>query len=359
MLLSDRGDIHVSKKIKEESERQRLIQIAQKYKKENHGVIIRTEAKERTEEELRRDYLSLQKKWEDILKRQAYAMPKTLIHQEFSSGLKNAREFFTEEVDAYKINNQKLYEQVRDFVSKFSPPLVHKVQYTEKDLFREYGLELKVIKALKPKVWLKSGGTLFIEETEALTVIDVNSGKFIGKKNVEDTIVQTNLEAVEEIAKQVRLRNLSGIIIIDFIDMEKKIHQEHIFNALKKAFEKDRVPTYVLGMTSLGLVEMTRKKMRNSLQLQLLQPCSHCYGGKQYGKAFLIPKIEKEILSIINNTSAKEILLEGSEEIIHAFEPYKKKFLKPLQFQKNPYVSSLGYKVSPLFSFNEDKMIDK
>ncbi len=349
VMVSDDEEIHISQKIKEEEERKRLLQMVQEHKKENHGVIIRTEAQGKSKEELVQDYLSLQKQWNNILKKEPYAMPKTKIHKEVSTGLKNVRERLTENVNAYQINNMDLYKEVKEFISQVFPTFIDKIKYTKEDLFSKYQIESKVLKALRPKVWLKSGGFLVIEETEALTVIDVNSGKFVGKKNVEDTILKTNMEAIKEIAKQVRLRNLSGIIIIDFIDMQQKTHQQKVLHELQKVFTNDPVPVYIIGMTNLGLVEITRKKIKNSLSDQLLQSCSYCYGGKQYGKAFLIPQIEREIQSIIRNTSADEILLEGSKEIIDAFIPYQNQFTKLLRLKNNFQKSMIEYKVSPIF----------
>ncbi|NMA82746.1 MAG: Rne/Rng family ribonuclease [Epulopiscium sp.] len=359
VFLSDRPDIHISKKIKQEKERKRLMMIVEQYKKPQYGVIIRTEAMEKIEEELLQDYLILQEKWLDILKRESFAMPKTIIHREMSSGLKNVREFFTDDVHAYKINDNELHQEVKQFVSQHIPTLVDKVEYVPEaeDLFVNYKIESKVKKALQPRVWLKSGGILIIEETEALTVIDVNSGKFIGKKNVEETILKTNLEAAVEIAKQVRLRNHSGIIIIDFIDMAEKDNQKKVLIALEKAFKKDPVPSRILGMTSLGLVEMTRKKRRNSLQEQLMESCNHCQRGKKYGKAFLVPKIEKEIQQLIHNTTAEEILLEGTEEVLSFFYDYKRRFLKPLKLKKNDLLFQDGYKVSAIFSPSSDSSL--
>jgi ribonuclease G len=198
-------------------------------------------------------------------------------------------------------------------VEFLSPSLKNRVEYFEptRSIFEYYGVEDKIERAIQKKVWLKNGGYLIIDPTEALTVIDVNTGKYVGGTNLEDTVLNTNLEAAEEIARQIRLRDIGGIIVIDFIDMEVMEHRQRVIDVLKAALKKDRTKTNVLGFTGLGLMEMTRKKVRNRLTSSLLKSCPYCNGtGRVYSESMVLAKVEKELERMTQNQSLYGILAE-------------------------------------------------
>ena len=192
--------------------------------------------------------------------------------------LRVVRDLFTKEVDRLIVDDFETHAKILNFVESFQPLMNLNLELYERPepLFEYYDIEIELQRALGKKVWLKSGGYIIIEPTEALVVIDVNTGRYVGKHNLEETILKTNLEAVKEIAYQLRLRNIGGLIVIDFIDMEKETNREKVYNALKEALKKDRAKTSLLKMSELGLVEMTRQRSRESLHHMLTEPCPYC-----------------------------------------------------------------------------------
>jgi ribonuclease G len=219
--------------------------------------------------------------WEDIQRKAAAAPAPALVHPDLNIILRTVRDLFTSEVDALIIESVQDYETCLDFVRSYLPHLQPKIQlYQGKEpLFEAYGLELEIERALGRKIWLKSGGYIVIDQTEALVAVDVNTGRFVGKRNPEETILQTNLEAIKEIVYQLRLRNIGGIIIIDFIDMEREESREKVYNALLNALRSDRSRTRISKISELGLVEMTRKRVRESLGRVICRPCPYCDGS--------------------------------------------------------------------------------
>jgi ribonuclease G len=194
--------------------------------------------------------------------------------------LRAVRDLFTREVDRLVIDSETEFNNIVSFIETFAPRLRHSVELYEGEepIFDAYGLEMEISRALEKKIWLKSGGYIVIEMTEALTSIDVNTGSYVGKRNLEETILKTNMEAVKEIAYQLRLRNIGGLIVIDFIDMERKASRDRVFSSLKEAMKKDRAKTHILRMSELGLIEMTRKRTRENLNRFLEEPCLYCEG---------------------------------------------------------------------------------
>jgi ribonuclease G len=195
--------------------------------------------------------------------------------------LRAVRDLFTREVDRLVIDSIEDYEKIIGFIETFAPRLKHSVELYEgpEPIFDDFGIEMEISRALGNKIWLKSGGYIVIEMAEALTPIDVNTGSYVGKRNLEETILKTNLEAAKEIAYQLRFRNIGGLIVIDFIDMERKSNRERVFLALKEALGRDRAKTNILPMSDLGLIEMTRKRTRANLNSLLTEPCSYCDGS--------------------------------------------------------------------------------
>jgi ribonuclease G len=278
--------IGVSRRIEEEKERERLKKIIQKIKPPHSGFIVRTVSKGKWEKDLKADMDYLIKLWEEIQERNEEARAAALLHQDLDLTHRLIRDIFTPEVNRLVIDSSEAYKKVLSFVETFMPKLRNQVFLYDKEepIFDAYRVEVQISEALRRKVWLKSGGYIVIDENEALTAIDVNTGKFVGQRNLEDTILKTNLEAVKEIVYQIRLRNIGGIIIIDFIDMEKSDNRENVFHALEEALKADRSQTNILKISELGLVEMTRKRTRESILRTLCETCSYC-DGKGYVKS--------------------------------------------------------------------------
>ena len=280
VLMPSTDHIGVSRRIEDENERRRLKEILTDLRPENCGVIARTVSEGVNKERLANEMDFLVSLWLDIQKKGANAPVPSLLHKELNVTLRAVRDLFTHEVDKLVIDSKLGYEEILKFLDKFMPRLKESVELYEdsEPIFDAYNLESEISRALKKKVWLKSGGYIVIEHTEALVAIDVNTGRYVGKHSLEETILKTNLEAVKEIAYQVRLRDIGGLIIIDFIDMERKSNRERVYNALKEALKKDRSKTHVLPVSELGLIEMTRKRTRETLNRMLCEPCFYCEG---------------------------------------------------------------------------------
>lgn len=272
--------VGVSRRIENEKERKRLREIMCAIKPPRCGFIVRTAADGVEPEKLEAEMNFLMKLWENIQRRAEQAPVPSLIYQELNVTLRAVRDLFTKEIDRLIIDSESEYRNILTFTETFMPSLKSAVELYqgEEPIFDAYGIEMEVQRALSRKIWLKSGGYIVIERTEALTAIDVNTGRYVGKRNLEETILKTNLEAVKEIAYQLRLRNIGGIIIIDFIDMEKESSREKVCNALKEAMRKDKSKTNILNMSDLGLIEMTRKRTKESIGQVLCEPCFYCDG---------------------------------------------------------------------------------
>ncbi len=269
----------VSRRIENESERDRLRQLVQKINPSG-GVIVRTAGEAASAESLNADIEYLDRLGKEIFKNYEKRKSPGLVHAELDVELRALRDMMNETVSAVWVDDVEVHKKIVKFVSQLMPKYKHNIIYYEekKPLFDLYDIDMEISRSMDRKIWLKSGGYIVIDEAEALVVIDVNTGRFVGKKDLEDTILKTNLEAVREIAHQLRIRNCGGIIIIDFIDMEKETHREKVLDALKEEVERDRARTNVMSMSTLGLVEMTRKRIRPSLIKTLCEPCSYCEG---------------------------------------------------------------------------------
>ncbi len=272
--------VGVSRRIEDEDERKRLRDIMCEIRPPSCGFIVRTAAEGAETEKLQAEVDFLAKLWQNIQRRAENASVPSLIYQELDITLRAVRDLFTKEVDRLVIDSVAEYRKILNFTETFLPSLQNAVELYEGEepVFDAYSIEMEVQRALSKKIWLKSGGYIVIEATEALTAIDVNTGRYVGKRNLEETILKTNLEAVKEIACQLRLRNIGGIIIIDFIDMEKEINREKVWNALRDAMHKDKSKSNILHMSELGLIEMTRKRTKESIGQVLCEPCSYCDG---------------------------------------------------------------------------------
>ena len=278
--------VGVSRRIGDASERGRLKDMIRRLKKGAGGFIVRTVSSGVTEREFGEDVDYLTGAWKEIERKAAPAKAPSLIHAELDVLSRVVRDQFTPDVDRLVVDSKEAYREICDFVDSFMPKGRDRVELYEgsEPIFDAFGIEIEITRALGQKVWLKSGGYIIIEQTEALTAIDVNTGRFVGRRNVEDTILKTNLEAVKEIVYQLRLRSIGGIIIIDFIDMEISANRTKVYNALKEALRSDKARTTISKISELGLVEMTRKRTREDLRRQLTNTCQYCE-GKGYLKS--------------------------------------------------------------------------
>jgi ribonuclease G len=315
--------IGISRRIESEEERERLKEIAQSLGTTEGGFILRTASEGQSKREIQRDLRFLTKLWKRIQEKAEKAPAPSLIHQDLDLITRTIRDFFTNDTEHVVIDSAKDHRRIVDFVGHFMPRLKSKlVLYSEKEpLFDRHSIEEKVEKALDRRVWLRSGGYIIIERTEALTAIDVNTGRFVGKRDQEETILKTNMEATSEVVRQLRLRNLGGIIIIDFIDMEKEGNRKKVYEALKNALKKDKARTNILKISELGLVEMTRQRTRESLENQLLSPCLHCDGR---GRIKSSVTIAYDILRAIKK---QQTSLENGKNIVLRLHPTVANFL--------------------------------
>ena len=282
VLIPDSKTYGISKRLPE-GERRRLRNVLDRIKPEEHGLIVRTAAENATEHELTTDMKQLVERWEKIKQQAEKASSPTLLYREPSLAVRVIREEFSSDYRGIVIDDRALFEEVRDYIGDFNPDFVDRIEYwNEKDqgfpLFEQHRVVEQLRKALDRKVWLPSGGSLVIEHTEALTVIDVNTGKNVGKTNLEETVLGNNLEAAEEIAHQLRLRDIGGIIVIDFIDMEVKENRRKVVEAFRKALSRDKTRTQVFDISELGLVQMTRKRIGEGLLTAFADTCQPCHG---------------------------------------------------------------------------------
>jgi ribonuclease G len=280
VLMPTVNHIGVSRRIEDPEERERLRSMMQEIRPDELGFIVRTVGEGGDQAKLKSEMDFLLRLWNSIQKRMANLSSPSLLYRDLTISLRSVRDLFTQEVDRLIIDSKEEYASIMQFIKTFAPRLKHLVELYEgaEPIFDAYGIEMEISRALEKKIWLKSGGYIVIELTEALTAIDVNTGSYVGKRNLEETILKTNLEAVKEIAYQLRLRNIGGLIIIDFIDMEKKANRERVFMALKESLSKDKAKTHISQMSELGLIEMTRKRTRENLNRLLSEPCYYCEG---------------------------------------------------------------------------------
>jgi Rne/Rng family ribonuclease len=317
--------VGVSRKIASDEERLRLKRIIH----ENRnglpgGFIVRTAAEGRGEDEFVQDIRFLGNLWSDIRSKSEKKSAPVLIHRDLNLVQRLLRDQLSQDYRAIRLDNEAEFATVLDFVSKFQPALVNRVKLHLKDtpIFEEYGLNTEIDKALRPKVWLKSGGYIVINQTEALVAIDVNTGKYVGKSNrLEDTIVRTNVDAVHEIVRQIRLRNLGGIIVVDFIDMEEKKNRQRVMAALEEALRADRSPSKILQFNDFGLVAITRKRTQPSLERTLCRPCAYCNGsGWSKSPETICYEIQQEIKKMAHLFDSKEITVRVNPEIAKALK---------------------------------------
>ncbi|MES2201853.1 MAG: Rne/Rng family ribonuclease [candidate division FCPU426 bacterium] len=336
VLMPLSNTVGVSRRISD-SERSQMKQLARKVKPQGMGLIIRTLGSGDGEPELKFEVEALKNRWQKIRKAYEGVRAPTLLYKEEALTERILREILAKDVSAVTVDDKETAQRIQEYVTSFGlGEDVKVVPYTSSvPLFEAYKLEKEIEKALRERVWLRSGGYLIIQPTEALTVVDVNTGKFIGKKSQDETIFRTNLEAAVEVARQLRLRDIGGIIVIDFIDMENADHKEKVGLVLDEAIRKDKAKTNILELTELGLVEMTRKRVKQSLLKELCQTCPYCEGRGvilselstglkvlRMLKRVAIQTPERDLLVLVHPAIAAYLVQENSSRIRHLEAKY-------------------------------------
>jgi ribonuclease G len=313
VLMPTVNHVGVSRRIEDEQERSRLKEIMEQIKPPDMGVIVRTAAVGKTAEDFVGEMRFLERLWQRIIQRSEVLRAPRLLHAEESLIFRTVRDMFTSDVSEFIINDREYYDKVVAVANIIAPGFKDRVRLYEggPNIFDDFGIQARIDKALDKKVWMKNGAYIIIDETEALTVIDVNTGKYVGDSNLQQTILEVNIEAAKEIARQLRLRDISGIIIIDFIDMEVEENKYKVVAALEEALARDRTKTNVLGITGLGLVEMTRKKMRRKLSSIVKRTCPYCGGsGLVDSEETTAINLRLLLLRQLANSDIKEYLIE-------------------------------------------------
>lgn len=346
--------VGVSRRIEDEDERARLKEIVESERPQEGGFIIRTACEGLSKREIQGDSRFLLKLWDRILHKSDRAGAPTLLHYDMDLVLRTVRDLFTADTQRLVVDNPRDYQRILDFLDTVMPRLKPRVELYEntEPIGDRFGIDSQIAKALERKVWLKSGGYIVIDHTEALTVIDVNTGRFVGKKTQEETVLQTNLEAAKVIIEQLRLRNIGGLIVIDFIDMEDGTNQRQVFETLGDSLKKDKARSKVLRISDLGLIEMTRKRTRESLAQVLCAPCPECTGR---GFVKSTETIAHEILRRVQreaalNPGVVQIMVQVHPAVAQFLEREEERILRSLEAQ-------LGKKVliKPLADLEESR----
>jgi len=328
--------VGVSRKIPSDEERSRLKRILQSNRTGiPGGYIVRTAGENRSEEELRADMMFLYNLWLDMRQKAERRPAPVLVHHDLNVVERVLRDQLTSVFKNIWVDNEELYEAVLRFVERFQPALIPRVKlYTRSNpIFDEFGITAELEKALRPKVWLKSGGYIVINQTEALVAIDINTGKYVGRSNrLEDTIVKTNTDAIKEIVRQIRLRDLGGIIVVDFIDMDERKNRQKVMQALEEAMRVDRAPYKILQFNDFGLVAITRKRVKQSLERTLCVPCAYCEGaGYVKSPQTIVTEVLQEARKLAGTIEGKDVLLRVSPDVARLLKSNQNSYLQELE----------------------------
>jgi len=337
VLMPYNNYVGISRRIEDEEERKRLKKLIDELKPEHIGLIVRTEGMGKGKDDFKEDLNNLMRIWENIEREKKLGLAPRVLYKDLDLLQRTVRDLFTSDIEQLVINDREKYKHILELVDILSPHLKERVKYfNEEDegigIFQYYKIENMLNDVASQVVHLKSGGYIVIDQTEALTVIDVNTGKYVGNIDLQDTILKINKEAAEEIAKQLRLRDIGGIIIVDFIDMEDSYEKEEVLEVLQNALDKDKTKTTVLGITKLGLLEMTRKKVRERIGTIVLTKCPYCQGtGSVLSEYMIIQKIEKELKRIALHTNAEAVAIEVNPLVIKVLDSENGMLLKDLE----------------------------
>jgi ribonuclease G len=353
--------VGVSRRIERDDERRRLREYVERNRPKNLGFIVRTASgRQQSEKRIKQDIEYLTRLWGEIKEKTGTMTAPALVYEDLNSILRAIRDWVTEEIDKVIVDSRYHFNEIQRFVSHFMPSLKQKVELYHGDIpiFDAYGISTELSRALERKVWLKSGGYIVVDQAEALVAIDVNTGRYVGKKNLEDTILKTNLEAVQEIAYQLRLRNCGGIIILDLIDMEKDENKQRVYRALEEALARDRARPTIMKISDLGLVEMTRKRTRDTIIRTLCESCTHCEGkgfikSKQTVAYEVMREVERE--GIERETS--KILIQAHPDVIDILAIDERETLDQLErrYRKQIYLQAIQDFHPEQFEVSADK----
>jgi ribonuclease G len=338
VLMPTYDHLGVSRKIESEEERDRLKEILTSLKPENMGLIARTVSEGSDEEELAKDLDYLMRIWTKTQKSSKKGKVPDLIYEDLDLIYRILRDMTNDDVKTIIIDNKSTYMKMKSFIREYLPDLNVSLQLYENDMpiFDYYNIEIEISRLLDRRVWLKSGGYIVIDQAEALTVIDVNTGRYVGKRNFDETVLKTNLEAAREIATQLRLRNLGGIIIVDFIDMEKDEHKEKVLKTLENELKNDRAKATVVNISPLGLFEITRKRVQDSLTKTLSEACPYCEGrGLVKSKVTTCYDILREVRRIAPYFNNKRIFVEAHSDVVDNILNYEKESIDEIELTYN------------------------
>ncbi|HSN17290.1 MAG TPA: ribonuclease G [Gammaproteobacteria bacterium] len=321
VYMPEGSGVGLSTRIEDEAERERLKQHIESLLPEHSpgGYIARTAAEGAEPEALRADMLFLNKLWESLRAGASAAKPGQLVHEDLPLAVRILRDLSGEPVQRVRVDSADTATRMRQFTASFIPAMGERIALHEgpRPIFEQHGIEEEIQRALERKVALKSGGHLIIDQTEAMTTIDVNTGAYVGKSNLEDTILRTNLEAAQAIARQLKLRNLGGIIIVDFIDMDEESHKQAVLESLELALASDHAKTQVTAVSALGLVEMTRKRTRESLEHVLCEPCPTCQGrGSVKSAETVCYEVFRQVLRTTRQQDVAELRVLAAQEVV-------------------------------------------
>ena len=334
VLMPNVDHIGISRRIAEEEERGRLKDIMKRIREPGYGYIVRTVSEGVSEEDLKADVGFLTAMWQDIVKKQDRHPAPAALHMDLDLTLRVVRDLFTKNVKRLLIDSKEECEAVREFVRRYLPDQTSRIYHYEKDesLFDHLGIEQEISRALSRKVWLKSGGHIVIDHTEAMTVIDVNTGRYVGKRDQEETILRNNLEAAREIAYQIKLRGIGGIIIIDFIDMERGRNRDKVYHVLVDAMGNDKARTRISRISDLGLIEISRERVREDLLRTLSDVCSDC-DGRGYTRSALtvVYDIFRDIRRIGRAAGQQTVVIGAHPHIVDMLQDTEPEALEQLQ----------------------------
>lgn len=346
VLMPNIDHVGVSRRISSEEDRNRLRVLVQKIRPENVGIIVRTASENVPDEKIVADINFLLKIWENIRAKSSKQKAPCLVHEDLDLVFRATRDLISQDLDRVIVDDSKRYEDLVRFLNRFSVKLGAQVQLYQgpAQIFDAFGIEQEIAHALGSKVWLKSGGYLIIEQTEALTAIDVNTGKFVGGKNLDDTILRTNMDAVREIVHQLRLRNIGGIIILDFIDMDKADARDRVFQYLQEELKKDKAKTTVLRISEMGLVQMTRKRTEESLLQKITTACPYCEGtGHVKSPITTSYEILRELMREFRNSKSEGYVVKAHPHVIDRLMEEDRVFLDEVKakYRKKIILKSL------------------
>mgnify|MGYP001280528303 FL=1 len=336
VLVPNANYIGISKKIWDKYERRRLKKIAQRLREGNIGVIIRTVAEGKSEEHIENDFNQLINNWNKIENKADREEAPALVYEDLETASSVVRDLLTPDVEKIIIDSKRIYKKTQRYLEDISPSLLDRLELykLKSPLFESFGIESEIEKVMRPKVWLKSGAYLIIEKTEAMVVVDVNSGRFVGKKLHEENSLKINLEAAREVARQLRLRDLSGLIVIDFIDMKQDENRKKVYHELRKELRKDRAKVAVAPITEFGLLEMTRQRIRVSLLDSMSEKCPSCHGsGRIISRETLITRIDHWLRRYKSKHRSLRLRLQLHPQNADYLSGEKKHILRGLMWQ--------------------------